>query len=107
MKTLKFSPALVPLILSGKKTSTWRLFDDKDLQAGDKLVFVNKETGKEFANAEIISVNETVFCKLTEEDWGGHEKFSSDKEMYATYSKYYSRVVDNNSSVKIIKFKLF
>ncbi len=106
MKTLKFSPKLVPLILSGKKTSTWRLFDDKDLQVGDRLVFVNKETGEEFANAEILSVKETIFCKLTEEDWAGQEKFSSDKEMYATYSKYYSQVVDKNSSVKIIKFKL-
>jgi len=31
MKTLKFREKLSKLILSGKKTTTWRLFDDKDL----------------------------------------------------------------------------
>jgi len=35
MKTVKFRPDLAQLIMDGKKTTTWRLFDDKDLQAGD------------------------------------------------------------------------
>ena len=46
MKTLKFASHLVQKILSGEKTSTWRLFDDKDLQVGDGLIFVNKDTGE-------------------------------------------------------------
>lgn len=33
MKVLKFSENLVPLILSGQKTATWRMFDEKDLAA--------------------------------------------------------------------------
>jgi hypothetical protein len=33
MKTLKFYDNLIPLILSGEKTSTWRIFDDKNLSA--------------------------------------------------------------------------
>jgi hypothetical protein len=37
MKTLKFRDYLVPLILSGSKTATWRLFDDKDLAKGDAI----------------------------------------------------------------------
>jgi len=34
MKTVKFSPELAQLIMEGKKATTWRLFDDKDLRAG-------------------------------------------------------------------------
>ncbi len=34
MKTLKFKPHLVAQILAGTKTSTWRLFDDKNITGG-------------------------------------------------------------------------
>jgi len=44
MKTLKFANNLVSLILSGEKTATWRLFDDKDLTKGDKVLFLDQET---------------------------------------------------------------
>ena len=44
MKTLKFTPELCGQILTGTKTSTWRLFDDKNLTVGDELTFVNKQT---------------------------------------------------------------
>ena len=56
MKSLKFSPSLIPIILSGEKTSTWRLFDDKNLSTGDTLEFTNKETGAPFAHAIIVNV---------------------------------------------------
>lgn len=36
----------------------------------------------------------------------GHEKFASKEEMYATYSTYYNKTVDENTLVKIIKFEL-
>ncbi len=45
MKTLKFAPELCEQIITGTKTSTWRLFDDKDLTVGDELQFINKESG--------------------------------------------------------------
>ena len=35
MKLVKFRDYLVPLVLSGEKDSTWRLFDDKGLSEGD------------------------------------------------------------------------
>ncbi|MBI2591035.1 MAG: ASCH domain-containing protein [Candidatus Blackburnbacteria bacterium] len=54
MKTLKFAPELASLVLDGSKTSTWRLFDDKDLAQGDQLSLVNRETREEFAKAVII-----------------------------------------------------
>lgn len=106
MKTLKFNPSLVPLVLSGEKTSTWRLWDDKDLQVGDKVSFLNSETKEEFATAQLIKLKETKFKELTQEDISGHEKFENEKEMYESYSKFYSREVTPETLVKIIHFKI-
>lgn len=105
MKTLKFKKTLSQLILSGEKNTTWRLFDDKDLSAWDSVSFVISETGEEFRKACIVSVRETTFGELSDEDWEGHEKFASDIEMYETYSGYYHRLVTPESPVKIIKFE--
>lgn len=94
MKTLKFREKLSKLILNGEKVTTWRLFDDKNLSEGDNVTFIVKETGKMFATAKLTSVKETKFSNLTEDDWEGHEKFSSAEEMYDTYSRYYGQLVD-------------
>lgn len=106
MKNLKFRKNLVPLVLSGQKTSTWRLFDDKNLSVGDKvelLVFVTKEL---FGKAIITEVITKPFRNLSEADKDGHEGFANDKEMYATYSKYYDCKVDGDTELKIIRFEL-
>jgi hypothetical protein len=105
MKTLKFRKELSELILNGQKTSTWRLFDDKDLSVGDIVSFVVWETGEEFARVELIFVKETTFGQLTSNDWEGHETFESEEKMYKVYEEYYKRPVDENSPVKIIKFR--
>ena len=104
MKTLKFMPELVAKILSGEKTSTWRLFDDKNLQVGDELVFINKETGEGFGSAKIVSLKVKTLGTLSERDWIGHERFNSENEMYATYRKYYGDKVGKDTEVKIISF---
>ncbi len=106
MKNIKFKKILSELILSWDKYTTWRLFDDKTLLKGDIVSFLVSETKQEFAKAKLVDVKETTFEKLTDEDWDGHEKFSSDEEMYKTYSKYYNCRVDKDSLVKIIKFEL-
>ncbi len=106
MKTLKFHESLVELILQGKKKTTWRLFDDKDLSVGDEVTFLIWKTLEEFAKAKIISVKEKTFGELVDEDWDGHEKFSSDEEMYEGYKKYYNRQVGENSLLRIVRFEL-
>jgi hypothetical protein len=73
MKTLKFKTNLVQIIWSGKKISTWRLFDDEDLQEGDELTLMDSETQEAFGNARIRSVNSKKLGELTDEDWEGHE----------------------------------
>ncbi len=106
MKTLKFHHDLVPLVLDGSKTSTWRLFDDKNLSVGDELEL--REFGKDgaFARARIVDVVEKQFSELTEDDKRGHESFESDDKMYKTYSEYYSTNVSPATKLKIIRFEL-
>ncbi len=106
MKTLKFRKNLSNLILKNEKTTTWRIFDDKDISQGDEMQFVVWETGEVFAKAKIVHVVEKKFKQLNEEDLEGHEKFSSKEEMYATYSTYYKKQVNENTIVKIIKFEV-
>ncbi len=60
-KILKFRESLSRIVLSGEKDSTWRLFDDKNLSAGDDVSFVVWETGRPFARAKILAVRETTF----------------------------------------------
>ena len=106
MKSLKFMPNLVPLVLSGEKTSTWRLFDDKDLQDGDDLAMINKETGEEFAKAKIVKITEKRLRELEESDYDGHEKYKDQEEMLNNYKRYYGDNVTLDTIVKIINFEL-
>lgn len=106
MKTLKSRHYLAEEIIAGRKTVTWRLFDDKDLKVGDKVELLYWETKKKFSNAEIINVYEKRLGEIEEKDFEGHEKFESRDEMIGTYKKYYGDKVDWNTAVKIIKFKL-
>ncbi|MCA9459680.1 MAG: ASCH domain-containing protein [Nanoarchaeota archaeon] len=106
MKTLKFFGNLPELILLGKKNVTWRVEDDKNLVVGDIFSLLKFEDKSEFAQAEIVWVKNTTFGDLNDDDWEGHERYSSDAEMYKTYSKYYSRDVGPSTKLKIIKFKL-
>lgn len=103
MKTLKFREQLIALMKKGAKFTTWRLFDDKNLQKGERVALVNWEKGQKEGEATILSVEQKKFKDLTEKDWEGHEAFTSEKELYATYSKYYNKEIDSNTALKIIK----
>lgn len=105
MKQLKFSVPLLKLILSGEKTTTWRIDDNKNIQEGDDLSLCDNR-GKQFAKADVSKVEEKTFGELNEEDKAGHEKFNSEQEMYKTYSNYYNMRVTPNTKVKVIKFKI-
>jgi len=106
MKTLKYDQSLIPLILSGEKDVTWRLFDDKDLQIGEVVIFINKQTGEVFGRAEVVEVTEKSLGEMRETDFEGHEKFESREAMLATYQGYYGDRVNWETMVKILRFKL-
>ena len=106
MKTLKFKSHLAQQILDGTKTVTWRLFDDKDLQTGDKLELINSDTGEKFADAEIAGAREKKLGEIDDSDFDGHEKYESSEEMLRHYKEYYGDRVDLDTMIKIITFKL-
>lgn len=105
-KNLKFVPNLVDLILTGKKTSTWRLWDDKNLQVGDIVDFLEFGSLKHFATAKIDKVIERKLGELTLEEMSGHEVYQDKEEMYKKFSEYYQKPVDSGSLVKVIWFTL-
>ncbi len=105
MKTLKFTPELCLLIMAGSKTSTWRLFDDKDLQVGDSIEFINKKSLETIGTGVITQLSIKTLGTLAETDWVGHERFTSNEAMYQTYRSYYGdKVVDATTVVKLISF---
>ena len=105
MKKLKFSDPTPELVLNGKKCTTWRINDDKNITISDILSLCRSD-GEEFAKAKVTQVREILFENLTGEDKEAHEKFSSDEEMYQIYSKYYNMNVTPKTKVKIIRFRL-
>ncbi|KKU51989.1 MAG: hypothetical protein A3H69_05260 [Candidatus Sungbacteria bacterium RIFCSPLOWO2_02_FULL_47_9] len=107
MKTLKFAHQFVPLIVSGEKTSTWRLFDDKNLKEGDELLLVDKETDENFAKAEIVSMKEKKLAEIEGADYEGHEMYKNKEKMYEALRGYYGKEAGPDTTVKIIKFRLF
>jgi ribonuclease HI len=111
MKTLKFDHELANLILKGDKTSTWRLFDDKDLSVDDEVKFIDKvdtedsSTWKVIGQGKVTEVIEKKLGSVTEEDMKGHEAFSSQETMLNTYKNYYGERVTLDTPVKIVFFK--
>ncbi|KKW30012.1 MAG: hypothetical protein UY72_C0026G0004 [Candidatus Uhrbacteria bacterium GW2011_GWD2_52_7] len=104
MKVIKFRSELADMILQGKKTTTFRLFDDKDLRAGDEIHLVRWETGEEFGKTTIREAYEKTLGELTEDDFVGHERYVSEEEMYTTLRTFYGDSVGPHTVVKIIRF---
>lgn len=106
MKGLKFRHYLVKEIQDGRKTVTWRLFDDKNLNVGDQLELFDWESGEKFAVAEITKVQEKRLRQIEESDFEGHEKYSSPEVMLRHYREYYGDKVTIDTSIKMINFKV-
>jgi len=110
MKTLKFNHDLAQLIIGGQKTSTWRLFDDKDLSVDDDIKIIDKvdanssETWQVIGQGKVIQVTEKKLGDVTAEDLAGHEAFATDEEMLEQYRSYYGERVTVDTPVKIIYF---
>ena len=105
MKSLKFKPDFVREILEGRKTTTWRLFDDKDLKINDELELIDAENGEKFSKAKTTSVVEKTIKDLTDEELKNHEYESRDK-MIESHTKYYGDKVNLDTVVKIITFEI-
>jgi ribonuclease HI len=110
MKTLKFNHDFAQMILEGKKNSTWRLYDDKDLSVDDEIRIIDKadpdepESWRVIGQGKVNEVTEKRLGDVTKEDMDGHEPFKSQEEMLRTYKQYYGDRVSLETPVKIIRF---
>lgn len=103
IKTIKFTPKLAKLIKKGEKTTTIRLFDDKDLSVGDRIELATRD-GKDitvFGKAIITEIIKRTIETLREEDFKGHEPVTDPLEHYRVY---YGDRVQPNSEVKVIRY---
>jgi len=105
MKVIKFTPELTNLIKKGKKKSTFRLFDDKNLSAGDDVILAARNGQKviNFAHAKLTQVHVKPIKDLNRDDYAGHEPV---KDPVENYKKYYGDKVTKNTEVKIIRFDI-
>ncbi len=106
MKTLKFSPNLVELICNGTKTTTWRLFDDKNIQQGDDITLIKRPELEPFAEAKVLSVVTKPISNINKEDKAGHVEVGTAEEMYKMYETYYKRPITPDTEIKVIKFEI-
>jgi ribonuclease HI len=113
MKTIKLDHQLAEDVKNGKKHSTWRLFDDKDLSVDDRVVLVDKVDPRDrnswvaFGEAIITRVVEKHLGDIGNDDYDGHERFDSPEEMLRTYQGYYGDSVSFKTPVKIVRFDFF
>lgn len=106
MKMLKLFDHLAPLVLSGEKTFTWRMFDDKDLRVGDDIRFIKTNSGEEFASARIVAIKEKKLSEISDADYVGHEKYGNIEELLISFRKAYGDRVTMDDFVKIIRFEV-
>lgn len=110
MKTLKFDNKLAKLIKDGVITSTWRVFDDKDLSVNDSLSIVDKvdpekpETWISIGTARITEVVQKRLQDVTEQYLKDDHTYASKAEMLEAFRKNYGDEVNGTTPVKIIYF---
>lgn len=110
MKIVKLDHELAELVKAGKKTSTWRMFDDKNIMVGDELELLDKvdshdrSTWKPIGIGMVEQVVEKRLGSITEADYEGHELHENVEERLAAYRKYYGDSVTLDTPIKLIHF---
>lgn len=94
--SIGFASDLVPLVLNGSKTLTYRIGTKYDRwTAGMQVATYDSTNRKEFAILEILKKSNILFKDLSP-DAEGHEVYSSKEEMRNVFNKYYGNVHDDD-----------
>lgn len=110
MKTLKLDHELAQAVLSGKKTSTWRVNDDKDLHVNDEVTLIDKvdptdpASWRAIGTAKISNILEKRIGEIQQADMAGHETYESTDALVKTYQGYYGPQVGVDTPMKMIRF---
>lgn len=112
MKQLKFNHSFAELIRQGKKTATFRMYDDKDLSVDDQVELLDKAdpdrpaTWKSIGVARIDSIVEKRLSAISDADLRECEQYDSRDEMLEVYRKYYGDQITFDMPVKVIQFTI-
>ncbi len=110
MKTLKLDHDLALKVLSGEKSNTWRIKDDKTLSVNDEVELIDKvdkekpETWQKIGVAKITRVIEKRIGDIQPQDQENHEAYGSIGVMLQIFKGYYGDDVDENTPIKMIDF---
>lgn len=110
MKSLKINHQFVADILSGKRKTTWRINDDKDLHVNDRVQLIDKKdpsdpsTWQPIGIIIIESILEKQLGKVTEQDLEEGQHYDSMDDILEEYRGYYGQQVVLETPVKIIRF---
>lgn len=110
MKKLKLEHELAQKVLAGTKTSTWRMFDDKDLTVNDQLELVDKvepeqpQTWKVIGTARINRIIEKRVGDIQPEDYEGNGEYQPPEERLKVYKGHYGDRVTWDTPIKMIHF---
>lgn len=110
MKSLKLDHELAQAVVTGTKTSTWRINDDKALSVNDELELIDKveptqpETWRSIGRAKITQITEKRLGDVVDAEIDGHEMYESREAMYETFRRYYGPEIGDETPVKIIGF---
>lgn len=104
-KVIKFTPELTEKIKNKEKTSTMRMFDDKDLTEGESVVLATRDgqNVSEFGEATLTQIIEKPLSKVTKKDYKGFKNLDTSIE---EFKQYYGDVVTKSTLVKIITFEV-
>ncbi len=109
MKALKLDHDVALAVAANEVTSTWRLFDDKDLSVNDTVRLIDKvdpakpESWRDFGTASVTQVIEKQLSSITLEDMAT-QKYGSAEQMLEVLTGYYGGNVAMQTPVKIIHF---
>lgn len=110
MKQLKFEHSFAQSIISGHKTATFRVNDDKDLRVGDQVELVDK-VDRDHPTSWVIpgilqieSITQKPLASLSSDSFIRAESFTSRKEMVQVFRRFYGDHIDEHTPVFIIDF---
>lgn len=104
MKTLKFTPEQIPRIQNGALMNTWRLHDEKQLNVGDEVQFINNENGETFGYGTINEIVIKRIADINDTDQIGHEKYVNLDQILAVFRKFYGQSIGPETIVKVVKY---
>jgi ribonuclease HI len=107
MKTLKFSPQQIQSIIDGNRSTTWRLYDDKQIDVGDSVEFINSNNGQTFGYAKVNEIVIKRIYDLNKSDEQNHDTYKNEQEILDNFRKYYGPDVTVEDKVKIIKYTFY